>query len=208
VSKFLVDSRTLLAVRDTLGRLHDQLLGMHTVIFGYWGMLGGSDLEGELEHFCGTWHYGVTEIAGQVSEMMQRLTGAAAAYERIEQRITKAGSGTTVIGGPPPKHTTPAKSGSGTTVIGGAPPRHAGSGSGGGSHSGSGTTVIGGGGSGGSGGGSGTTVIGGGGSGGSGGSKGGSSGSKGGSGTTVVDTKRAPSASSFGSVPIGYRWAD
>jgi hypothetical protein len=131
VSRFLVDSRTLLAVRDTLGRLHDQLLGMHTVIFGYWGGLGGRELEGELEHFCGTWHYGVTEIAGQISEMMRRLTAAAAAYERIEQRIARSGSGTTVIGGPGPPHGSGARSGSGTTVIGGA-----------GSGGGSGTTVV------------------------------------------------------------------
>lgn len=151
MSRFLVDSRTLLAVRDTLGRLHDQLLGMHTVIYGYWGVLGGRELEGELEHFCGTWHYGVTEIAGQVTDLMGRLVGAAAAYERIEQRIiaagrsghgSRSGSGTTVIGGGP-THTT---SGSGTTVIGGSPPG-AGSGHGGGhdSRSGSGTTIIGGG---------------------------------------------------------------
>jgi hypothetical protein len=126
MSRFLVDSRTLLAVRDTLGRLHDQLLGMHTVIFGYWGVLGGSELEGELEHFCGTWHYGVTELAGQVTEMMTRLTGAASAYERIEQRIAgHAGHGRagSAHGG-----------GSGTTVIGAA---------GAGSSSGSATTVVG-----------------------------------------------------------------
>jgi hypothetical protein len=132
MAAFLVDSRTLLAVRDTLGRLHDQLLGMHTVIWGYWGVLGGRELEGELEHFCGTWHYGVTELTGQITDLMARLVGAAAAYERIEQRITAAGQG----------H----RSGSGTTVIGGGA-GGAGSGSGSragsGSRSGSGTTVIG-----------------------------------------------------------------
>jgi hypothetical protein len=138
MSGFLVDSRTLLAVRDTLGRLHDQLVSMHSVIYSYWGVLGGRELEGELEHFCGTWHYGVTAIADEIADLMTRLTQAAAAYERIEQRIAAAGqgsgsgSGTTVIGG---------GSGSGTTVIGGgSPPRHRA-----GSQSGSGTTVIGGG---------------------------------------------------------------
>ncbi len=157
MSTFLVDSRTLLAVRDTLGRLHDQLLGMHNVIWSYWGVLGGRELEGELEHFCGTWHYGVTQLAGEITNQMSRLVGAAAAYERIEQRITAGGgshggSGTTVIGGGS-RHG--GGSGSGTTVIGG------GSGHGGGS-SGSGTTVIGGGPirtTSSSGAGSGTTVI-------------------------------------------------
>jgi hypothetical protein len=144
MATFLVDSRTLLAVRDTLGRLHDQLLGMHTVIWGYWGLLGGRELEGELEHFCGTWHYGVTELAGQMTDMMARLAGAAAAYERIEQRIAAAGhgprsgSGTIVIGGGGGGGRSGSGSGSGTTVIGGS-----GRGAGSGSGSGSGTTVIG-----------------------------------------------------------------
>src|ERR1700744_797027 len=48
MSKFLVDSRTLLAVRDPLGRLHDQLLGVHTVVDGYQGVLGVQELEAEI----------------------------------------------------------------------------------------------------------------------------------------------------------------
>lgn len=146
---FHVDSRTLLAVRDTLGRLHDQLLSMHTTIYGDWGTLGGAELAGELEHFCGTWHYGVTELAVQIQDLMRRLAEAAAAYERIEQRVTRAGasesgSGTTIIdpGAPagsrvqtPSGHGHTGGSGSGTTVIGGGY-------SGGRSGTGSGTTVI------------------------------------------------------------------
>jgi hypothetical protein len=104
MSGFVVDSRTLVAVRDTLGRLNDQLLGMHTVIWHRWGTLGGHTLESELEHFCGTWHYGVTELGGQLQDLTRRLGEAAAAYERIEERITKAGGG----------------SGSGSTSGGGA----------------------------------------------------------------------------------------
>ncbi len=64
MSGFVVDSRTLVAVRDTLGRLQDQLVGMHTVIWHQWGTVGGQALESELEHFCGTWHYGVSELGG------------------------------------------------------------------------------------------------------------------------------------------------
>jgi hypothetical protein len=127
MSKFLVDSRTLLAVRDTLGRLHDQLLGMHTVAGGYEGVLGGRELEGELQHFCGRWHWGIVEIAGQITEMMGRLVQAAAAYQRIEDRITGAGRD----GGAP--IAPPSRSGSGTTAIGGGS---------GGSDSGSGTTTV------------------------------------------------------------------
>jgi hypothetical protein len=144
MATFLVDSRTLLVVRDTLGRLHDQLLGMHTVIWSYWGVLGGRELEGELEHFCGTWHYGVTQLAADINGLMGRLTGAAAAYERIERRITAAGtshpaggSGTTVIGGGSSTSRRPRQSGSGVTVIGGGPTHPAA-----GRAVGSGTTVI------------------------------------------------------------------
>jgi hypothetical protein len=129
MSGFLVDSRTLLAVRDKLGRLHDQLLGMHTVSWGYEGVLGGRELEGELQRFCGTWHWGILEIAGQITQMMGQLLQAAAAYQRIEDRITGASQ---------------PHSGSGTTAVGGSPSGSHGSGSAG-SHGGSGTTTVGGG---------------------------------------------------------------
>lgn len=178
MSRFVVDSRSLLAVRDTLGRLHGNLTGMHLVIDGYWGSLGGGPLEGELEHFCGTWHYGVTQIAGEVHSLMERLTDAAAAYERIEQRMAAAHEHH--------RHPHP-RSGSGVTVIG------SGGQGGSGSGSGSGVTVIGGGGHGGahggggsnSGSGSGVTVIGG-------GAGGSGAGSGSGSGVTVIDEKRRP----------------
>jgi hypothetical protein len=101
MSGFVVDSRTLVAVQDTLGRLHDQLVGMHTVIWQQWGTLGGQALESELEHFCGTWHYGVTELGGQLQDLTRRLGEAAAAYERIEQRITHASGGSSSTGGAP-----------------------------------------------------------------------------------------------------------
>jgi hypothetical protein len=106
MSGFVVDSRTLVAVRDTLGRLNDQLVGMHTVIWHQWGTLGGSALESELEHFCGTWHYGVTELGGQLADLTRRLSEAAAAYDRIEHRITHASGGSGSTGGAPIAPTT------------------------------------------------------------------------------------------------------
>jgi hypothetical protein len=112
MSGFVVDSRTLMAVRDTLGRLHEQLAGMHSGIWQQWGTLGGRALESELEHFCGTWHYGVAELGGQLQDLTRRLGEAAAAYERIEQRITHAGGGssgassTGSSGSTGPTHTT------------------------------------------------------------------------------------------------------
>ena len=109
MSGFVVDSRTLVAVRDTLGRLQEQLVGMHTVIWHEHGTLGGQMLENELEHFCGTWHYGVAELGRQLQDLTRRLSEASAAYERIEERITHAsgGSATTAAGGSP--HSAPAK---------------------------------------------------------------------------------------------------
>jgi hypothetical protein len=117
MSGFVVDSHTLLAVRDTLGRLNEQLVGMHTVIWHQWGTLGGVALESELEHFCGTWHYGVTELGGQLQDLTRRLGEAAQAYERIEQRITQAGAGSTP--------TTATGAGHAGTALTGGATRHA-----------------------------------------------------------------------------------
>lgn len=147
MSKFLVDSRTLLAVRNALGRLHDQLLGVHTVVDGYQGVIGGAALEGELEQFCTHWHYGIVELGGQITSMMRRLEGAAAAYQRIEHRIVAASSGGAPVA--PGAHS---PVGSGTTTVGGG--GSGGPGRGGAGHSGGhagtsptgpGRTVIGGG---------------------------------------------------------------
>jgi hypothetical protein len=137
VSGFVVDHRSLLALRSTLGRLHDQLVGIPTVVNGFDGLLGGRALEAELEQLCNRWHYGIMRVADRIDGMMGRLEDAAAAYQRIEQRIASrghgpSGSGTTTIGGPPPSHH---GSRSGTTTVGG--------GRGSGSGSGSGTTTIG-----------------------------------------------------------------
>jgi hypothetical protein len=117
MSRFVVDHRSLLQLRDTLGRLHGQLLGVPTVVSGFDGVLGGRALESELARFCNRWHYGIVLIAGRIEGMMGRLSAAADAYGRIEQRVAGSGhrklsgSGTTTIGGPP-------ESGSGTTTIG------------------------------------------------------------------------------------------
>jgi hypothetical protein len=153
VSRLVVDSRTLLAIRETLGRLHHQLLGVHAVVGGYEGMLGGRALEAELEQFCVRWHFGIIEIGGQIEALMHRLLVAAAAYERIEHRVGSGtttigprgkrrltGSGTTTVGRPGGRRLT----GSGTTTIG--PPREkrpTGSGTTSIGLTGSGTTTIG-----------------------------------------------------------------
>ncbi len=141
MSSFLVDPRSLIEVRDKLGRLHDQLLGMHTVVGGYQGVIGGAGLEAELEDFCGRWHLGIVELGGRITDMMRRLTEAAAAYLRIEDETKQAAStgGAPVTG--PHGHGGSAAGGSATTIIGGAgDPGHGGAR--GGSHSGHGGQVL------------------------------------------------------------------
>jgi hypothetical protein len=119
MSRFVVDHRSLLALRATLGRLHEQLLAVPSVVGGYEGALGGRALEAELGQFAARWHYGILQVADRTDGMMRRLDGAAAAYQRIEQRVAGSGhgsgmgSGTTSVGGGPPSG-----SGSGTTTIG------------------------------------------------------------------------------------------
>ncbi len=114
MSGFVVDARTLLALRDTLGRLHHQLLALPIVMDAYDGSLGGWGLERELEAFCQRWQLTIREVGGEIAELMRRLTSAAHAYERIERGV--AGSGTTVVGPPGPRPRS--ESGSGTTVVG------------------------------------------------------------------------------------------
>jgi hypothetical protein len=105
MSRFVVDHRSLLELRATLGRLHDELLGIPTVVSGFDGVLGDRALEAELAQFCNRWHYGIVLVAERIEGMMGRLRAAAVAYERIEQRLASHG-------GPP------SGSGSGTTTIG------------------------------------------------------------------------------------------
>jgi hypothetical protein len=49
LSGFVVDSRSLLAVRDALGRRYDERHAMHTVIFAYWGRRAAAAYE-RIEH--------------------------------------------------------------------------------------------------------------------------------------------------------------
>src|ERR1700683_878775 len=105
MSRFVVDHRSLLQLRDTLGRLHDHLLGIPRVVSGFDGVLGGRALEAGLAEFGSRCQYGIMLVADRTASMMGRLAAAAAAYERIEQRVAsgpRSGSGTTTVGGWPP----------------------------------------------------------------------------------------------------------
>jgi hypothetical protein len=139
MSQFIVDPTSLRELDATLSTLRDRLTTMHVSVYADEGTLGYRSLEGELEQFCGRWHWAVSQIGDQIGDLGQRLLAAADAYQRIDDHTmpgaTGGGSGGSSTGGTP----APARgsgTGSGTTEI---PPT-------GGSHGGrgSGTTTIGG----------------------------------------------------------------
>jgi hypothetical protein len=139
VAKFLVDSQTLQFVSNGLVDLRSCLSGIPQTT----GALDAAELGGEpvrdaLAQFDFRWRYGVGVITGEINSMEGRLGDAVRAYELIEQRVRRGaqGTGTTVVGGGPPRRAP--GTGTGTTVVGG----------GGGSSpgAGTGTTVISGGG--------------------------------------------------------------
>jgi hypothetical protein len=139
MSTFLVDAQTLLALRERLGQLHGQLLGMPIVLRGFDGLLGGRGVEGELEAFSLRWEADIQGVGGQLTRLMHQLVAAADAYQHIDDGLGGAahrraaahrlahrpssGSGTTTVprphsrrAEPPRRHGHPGV-GSGTTVI-------------------------------------------------------------------------------------------
>jgi hypothetical protein len=62
MTTFTVDSATLQELSSTLSGIHSEMQNMHGVTTGYEGLLGGSDLEGEVAHFCSRWNYGMGKL--------------------------------------------------------------------------------------------------------------------------------------------------
>lgn len=87
---FTVDPASLSGLSSTLSSVHSQMQGMQGVASGYEGLLGGPDLEGEVSGFCSTWHYGITQLAQHMGEVVQRLDYAASGYGKSEQSIVTA----------------------------------------------------------------------------------------------------------------------
>jgi len=87
VSRFIVDSASLDRIRERLAVLHGQLLSVPVIVGSYSGtMLGGRELEAELDGFSREWHHQVTGVAGDIDMMQLRLAAAALAYRQIEER--------------------------------------------------------------------------------------------------------------------------
>jgi hypothetical protein len=90
MTTFTVDPATLHELSGTLSGIHSQMQSMHGTATGYEGLLGGSDLEGEVEHFCSHWNYGIGKLADHMGKVVQRLDEAAGGYGKSEQYIAKA----------------------------------------------------------------------------------------------------------------------
>jgi hypothetical protein len=90
MATFTVDPATLSELSSTLTGIHSQMQNMHGVTTGYEGLLGGSDLEGEVEGFCSTWNYGIGQMSDHMTKVIQHLDGASAAYGKSERDISNA----------------------------------------------------------------------------------------------------------------------
>ena len=90
MATFTVDPATLHELSSTLSGIHQGMQNMHSVATGYEGLLGGPDLDGEVEHFCSHWNYGIGQLGDHMSKVVQRLNAAAAGYGKSEQEIVNA----------------------------------------------------------------------------------------------------------------------
>jgi hypothetical protein len=90
MATFTVDPATLSELSSTLSGIHSDMQNMHGVATGYEGLLGGSDLEGEVEGFCKTWGYGIGQMGDHMTKVITHLDGASASYGQSEQYIVKA----------------------------------------------------------------------------------------------------------------------
>ena len=90
MATFTVDVATLQALSGTLSSIHSEMEGMHGTAAGYEGLLGGPDLDGEVEGFCSHWGYGISQLADHMSKVVAKLDAAAAAYGKSEAEIANA----------------------------------------------------------------------------------------------------------------------
>lgn len=89
MATFTVDPATLRELSSTLSGIHSEMQQMHGVAQGFEGLLGGSDLEGDVEHFSSHWGYGISKLADHMGKVVVKLDAAAEAYGKSEQDIAK-----------------------------------------------------------------------------------------------------------------------
>lgn len=92
MATFTVDPATLQELGQTLSRIHSEMQNMDGVAKGYAGRLGGPDLDGEVDHFCTHWNYGIGQLEDQMTKVVQHLLAAAATYAKCESEVTAAAS--------------------------------------------------------------------------------------------------------------------
>lgn len=90
---FTVNPATLSELSGTLSGIHSEMQAMHGVATGYGGLLGGSDLEGEVGHFCSQWGYGIGQLGDHMGKVIERLKHAETGYSHSEQAIQSAAAG-------------------------------------------------------------------------------------------------------------------
>jgi hypothetical protein len=93
MATFTVDPATLQELSSTLSGIHSEMQNMHGVATGYEGLLGGTDLEGEVQGFCSHWNYGIGQLSDHMGQVVERLNAAAQNYGKSEQEIQKAAGG-------------------------------------------------------------------------------------------------------------------
>jgi hypothetical protein len=90
MATFTVDPSTLLQLSSTLSAVHSEMQSMHGVATGFEGLLGGSDLDGEVEGFCSHWGHGISVLAQHMEQVVQSLNYAVVTYGKSETEIQNA----------------------------------------------------------------------------------------------------------------------
>jgi len=90
MTTFTVDPATLQGLSRTLSGVESQMESMNTMVSGYQGLLGGSDVEGTLSDACNHWHYGTQKLADHMKGVIQRLNAASQTYSQSEDAVQAA----------------------------------------------------------------------------------------------------------------------
>lgn len=90
MATFTVDPATLQELSSTLIGIHTEMQSMHGVAQGYSGLLGGSNLDWEVERFCSDWGYGIQTLEDHMKKVIDRLEEAALTYSKSENEIRAA----------------------------------------------------------------------------------------------------------------------
>jgi hypothetical protein len=93
MATFTVDPASLHGLSSSLSDIHSRMSGMKGVASGYEGLLGGSDLDGQVTSFCSTWSYGIGKLGDDMTKIIQHLDYAADGYSQAEQHIVAGAKG-------------------------------------------------------------------------------------------------------------------